>query len=240
MTAPRRSAWPPARPGRSPLRNFRAAALAGLVLLLAACGSVAVKPTPGLPRALVQPLQARVGLVLDGELRNYVHEEKRGNSGWKVDLGAGHDELFRNIFGTSFASVQVFDSQAAARAAPGLQAIFEPEIEQFSFVTDNETGGEYWAVTIRYRIAVLAQGGESIDNLTLTGYGSSRAGRAGNALTQATRSAMRDAAAKFLVQLPRQPMASRLGAGEVLTAEDAAAARQEMIELVPIEPPAGP
>lgn len=235
MTGPRRSARQPARPGQSTPRSLRAASLASLVLLLSACGSVAVKPTPGLPRALVQPMQARVGLVVDGELRNYVHEERRGNSGWKVDLGPGHDELFRSIFGTSFTSVQVFDSEAAARAATGLQAIFEPEIEQFSFVTDNETGGEYWAVTIRYRIAVLGQGGESIDNLTLTGYGSSRAGRAGNALTLATRSAMRDAAAKFLVQLPRQPMARRLVAGEVLTAEDAAAARKEVIELVPIE-----
>lgn len=235
MTGPRRSARQPARPGQSTLRSLRAASLASLVLLLSACGSVAVKPTPGLPRALVQPMQARVGLVIDAELRKYVHEEKRGNSGWKVDLGPGHEELFRSLFGTSFTSVQVFDSEAAARSAAGLQALFEPKIEQFSFVTDSETGGEYWAVTIRYRIAVLGQAGESIDNLTLTGYGSSRAGRAGNALTQATRAAMRDAAAKFLVQLPRQPMTTRLAAGEVLTAEDAVAARQELIELVPIE-----
>ncbi len=233
MTAPRRSARPLARPGRIALR---ATALAALALLVPACGSVDVKPTPDLPRALVQPLQAQVGLVIDGELRSYVHEEKRGNSSWKVELGPGHDELFREVFGTSFSSVQVFDSEAAARAAPGLQAVFEPEIEQFSFVTDNETGGEYWAVTIRYRIAVLGQAGATIDNLTLTGYGSSRAGRSGNALTEATRAAMRDAAAKFLVQLPRQPMAARLAAGEVLTAEDAAAAQMEVIELVPIEP----
>ncbi len=218
------------------LRRLRSTSLAALALLLVACGSVAVKPTPQLPRALLQPMQARVGLVINERVRNYKHEEKRGNSGWKIDLGPGHEELFRSIFGTAFTSLQVFDSEAAARAAGNLQAIFEPEIEQFSFVTDGETGGEYWATTIRYRIAVLGQGGEAIDNLTLTGYGSSRAGRAANALTQATRAAMRDAAAKFLVQFPRQPMAARLVAGDVLTAQDAATAAVEMIELVPVEP----
>ncbi|HWL63073.1 MAG TPA: hypothetical protein VNQ32_09765 [Steroidobacteraceae bacterium] len=238
MTVQCRNARLPVLGGRGALRRLRSTSLAALALLLAACGSVAVKPTPALPRALVQPLQARVGLVVNDRVRNYKHEEKRGNSGWKIDLGPGHEELFRTIFGTSFSSVQVFDSEAAARSAGNLQAIFEPEIEQFSFVTDSETGGEYWAVTIRYRIAVLGQAGEAIDNLTLTGYGSSRAGRAANALTQATRAAMRDAAAKFLVQLPRQPMAARLAAGEVLTAQDAAAAAMEIIELVPIEPDA--
>lgn len=233
MTAPRRSTRQPARPGQSLLRH---ASFLALGLLLSACGSVDVKPAAQLPRALVQPLQARVGLVLTPELRNYVHEEKRGNSSWKVELGAGHEELFRNAFGASFAAPQVFDSQDAARSAQGLQALFVPAIEQFSFVTDSETGGEYWAVTIRYRIGVLGPAGDTIDNLTLTGYGSSRRGRGGTAMTHATQAAMRDAAAKFLVQLPRQPLAAKLAAGAPLTADDAAAAQMEVIETVPIDP----
>jgi hypothetical protein len=236
MSGLRRSARQSPLLGRLALHRLRATSLAGLALLLAACGSVQVKPMPELPRALVQPLQARVGLVLDEELRRYRHEETRGNSTWKVDLGPGHEELFRAILGTSFSSLEVFPDQAAARAASGLQTIFEPEIEQFSFATDDETGGEYWAVTIRYRIAILGQAGEEIDNLTLTGYGSTRGGRAEKALIRATRSAMRDAAAKFLVQMPRQPLAQKLIAGQVLTAADAAAAKVDVIEVVPIEP----
>src|SRR5690606_11377593 len=106
-------------------------------------------PVAPLPSPLVQPLPAQVGLVLTPELRNYVHEEKRGNSNWKVELGPGHEELFRSAFSASFGAAQVFDSQEAARSAQGLQALFVPVIEQFSFVTDSETGGEYWAVTIR-------------------------------------------------------------------------------------------
>lgn len=217
-------------------RGLRAVPVVLLALLVAACGGVQVQPKPGLPRALLQPMPARVGLVLNEELRRYVHEETRGGSNWKVDLGPGHEEFFRTILEASFANVQVFQDTGAARGAGNLQAIFSPEIEQFSFATARETGGEYWAVTIRYRIAILGQGGEVVDNLTLTGYGSTRGGRSANALTRATRSAMRDAAAKFLVQLPRQPVAQKLVAGQALTAADARPVEVDEIETVPIEP----
>jgi hypothetical protein len=208
------------------------------LLLLCACGGVQVQPTPGLPRALMQAMPAHVGLVLDADLRGYLHEETRSGAGWKIALGPGHEELFRTLLTASFGTVDVFQSPEAARAASGLQTIFQPEIENFSFATAQETGGEYWAVTIRYRIAILGPAGDAVDALTLTGYGSARGGRAANALTRATRSAMRDAAAKFLVQMPGQPLAKKLVAGQVLTAADAAAAQVEAIETVPIEPSA--
>jgi hypothetical protein len=204
--------------------------------LLAACGGAQVRPMPGLPEALVQPMQARVGLVIDEELRRYTHEETRGGSSWKVELGPGHEELFRGIVGATFGSVQVFASAAESRAASGLQTILRPQVEQYSFATAQETGGQYWAVTIRYRISIISPTGEDIDALSLTGYGSARGGRAANALTRATRSAMRDAAAKFLVQMPRQPLARKLSQGEVLSVADAAAAQVDVIETVPIEP----
>jgi hypothetical protein len=207
-----------------------------LAALLAACGGVQVKPTPDLPHPLLQPMSARVGVVLDDELRRYVHEETRGGSNWKVELGAGHEQLFREVLGATFDSPQFFNNVADARAASGLQTIFRPRIEQFSFVTADETNGDYWAVTIRYSMAVLGLQGETIDNYSLTGYGSARGGRAGSALTRATRSAMRDAAAKFLVQAPRQPLAKRLVGGDVLTPEHVEAAKAEAIEVVPIEP----
>src|SRR5690606_41910193 len=117
----------------------------------------------------------------------------------------------------------------------GLQAIFRPRIEQYSFATDDETGGSYWAVTIRYNIALSGTDGQVIDNLSLTGYGSARGGRAASALTRATHSAMRDAAAKFLVQMPRLPMAQKLVAGDQLTPDDAATSQDDVVETVPIE-----
>lgn len=225
---------------RTPLSAMsrRLGLLAAALLGLAACGGVQVRPMPGLPEPLLLPMPARVGLVLDADLRNYLHEETRGGSSWRVQLGPGHEELFRRIINSSFDSVAEFPSPEAARAASGLQTIIRPHIEQFSFATARETGGQYWAVTLRYRIGITSPDGEPVDTLTLTGYGSARGGRAASALTTATRAAMRDAAAKFLVQMPRQPLAQKLRAGEVLSAADAAEALVDVIETVPIEPEA--
>jgi hypothetical protein len=203
-------------------------------LLLGGCGGVQVRPQPALPQPLLAPMTARVGLVLDEELRTYIHDETRGGTHWKAELGPGHDQLFRTIFGASFATLETFDNAAAARGK-SLQAIFRPQIQQFSFATDDETGGEYWAVTIRYNIVVSSSEGEVVDNLSLTGYGSSRGGRAANALTSATQAAMRDAAAKFLVQMPALPLGRKLANGDMLTPSDAPRAQDDPIGIVPID-----
>ena len=218
-----------------PLRSAAAWLVALAAASLAACGAVDVKPEAQLPKALVQPLDSHVGLVLDQELRHYLHEETRASSDWKVDLGPPHEKMLRHVFGASFTDVQVFNSLEEARAAQGLQGLFEPRIEQYSFATASETSGEYWAVTIRYRIAVFTPQGEPADSLVLTGYGSvGGASKSAAALGNATRAAMRDAAAKILVQMPRQPLAQRMAAGEVLRAGNPTAIA-DPIETVPIE-----
>ena len=215
--------------------NMHRVALLLLTVVLASCNSVKIRPEQQLPRALVQPMSAHVALVLDQELRSYQHEETRGGGDWKVELGPGHEQLFRAIFGASFADLQIYSNLDAARAATGLQAVFQPHIEQFSFATARETSGSYWAVTIRYRISVLSPQGEPVDSLTLTGYGSAMGARnAGTSLTAATRVAMRDAASKFLVQMPRQALARKLLAGQALSVADAASV-VDVIEAVPIK-----
>jgi hypothetical protein len=221
------------------MRAWRGVLGGVLPVVLAGCGAVNVKPEHALPKPLMQPLSVHAGLLLDEELRRYHHDETRAGADWKVDLGAGHDQFFRSIFGSSFNDLKVYENLDAARAATGLQVLFRPQIEQYSFATSRETSGSYWAVTIRYRIAVLTPSGELLDTLTLTGYGSAL-GERGNAasLTAATRVAMRDAAAKFLVQMPRQQLAQKLTAGTVLSAADAATVTVDVVEAVPIDPPA--
>jgi hypothetical protein len=214
-------------------------ALLATAVTMTACGVTQVQPALKMPTPLMQPMKARVGLVLNEELRKYQHQETRNSADWSVDLGAGHAQMFQQVFAASFSSADVYQDLASARAASNIQALFEPRIEQYSFATARETSGAYWAVTIRYHIGVLTAQGEPIDNLTLTGYGSAKgAGGSSKSLDAATQSAMRDAAAKFLVQMPRQPLAVKLVAGQVLSAGDRAAVAVDAIEAVPIEAPA--
>jgi hypothetical protein len=209
---------------------------AAVLLALAACGGIDIKPDPLLPHPLMQPLPTAVGLILPNELRNYLHKETRWGVQWRIELGAGHVHLMQDVFKDSFSHVEEFKDLAAARQGSGLKALFEPTIDQYSFVTERDTGGRYYAVTIRYRINLYTPAGEKVDTLTLTGYGSALAGSISNGkpLDHATLSAMRDAAAKFLVQFPELPAGALLAHDQPLVVQPVTADNTQ-IDAVPIE-----
>jgi hypothetical protein len=214
--------------------------------LAAGCAKVAVRPEGDLPRPLIVATPARVGVVVTPETSNYVHKESRASIDYEAQLGAAHKHIVEEIFKAEFADAKLFDSVDAARGEPGLLAIFEPRIEQFSFANAKETGGVYCAVTIRYQILIYAPGGELVDTLSLTGYGSGPAPRIGNGeeeLGIAAYAAMRDAAAKFLTQFPGLDVAKPLLVSQALqpkvqpvpgSAESVAALADVTIEAVPI------
>jgi hypothetical protein len=216
-----------------------AAVTAGVVAGLAACGDVNIKPTAVLPKPLIVPIDADVGLVISPDTRRYVEQETRFGVNWKVELGPAQIRLMQDVFKGMFRHVDEFKDVEGARDATDLKAIFEARMEQYSFVTARETGGRYYAVTIRYRINLYTPRGEKIDSYTLTGYGNSLArGMSGGApLVQATVGAMRDAAAKFLVQFPDQPAGQQLAKNEAVVAQMPAAAAAAQIEAVPIDEP---
>ncbi|MFM8845925.1 MAG: hypothetical protein ACKOGN_08505 [Gammaproteobacteria bacterium] len=150
------------------MRRWKLASILLGLVSLAGCGGVQIAPDPDLPKALVESVPAKIGLVMTAEQRNYTHSETRSGVAWIVEHGAAQQELARTVLGATFREVNEFADLDAARAAPGLQAVFEPKIEQYSFATAQETGGTYVAVTIRYRINVFSPNGERYDSLTLT------------------------------------------------------------------------
>jgi hypothetical protein len=216
------------------------------VTLLAGCSAVAVRPEGELPRPLIVATPAKVAVVITPEAANYTHKESRASVDYEAQLGPSHRQLVEEIFRAEFREAKFFDNLDAARQEPGLHAIFEPRIEQFSFANARETGGVYCAVTIRYQIQIYAPDGQQVDLLTLTGYGSGPAPKIGNGeeeLAIAAYAAMRDAAAKFLVQFPTLEVAKPLLVSQALTpkavpaagsAEAVAAAAIQAIETVPI------
>jgi hypothetical protein len=226
----------------------RAGALRGGVgvalLALAGCGGVQMAPMPAIPKALVVAAPVTVGVVIPADMKTYTHNETRGGVSWSIALGAGHQQQMRALYGAAFRDVVEFDDLEAAKRASGLAGIFEPRIDQYSFATPRDTGGEYAAVTVRYRINVFAPDGGAVDSFTLTGYGSAEAGGGmgggGEPVDRATRAAMRDATAKFLTQFPAQKVAQVMARGEPLVAAAptaASAARAAVIEAVAVREP---
>ncbi len=58
------------------------------LLLLAGCG-VRMRPDYQMPQPLLQPMSAKVGLLLDEPLRRYVHEETRAGGNWRSISATG-------------------------------------------------------------------------------------------------------------------------------------------------------
>ena len=208
--------------------------------VLVACGDVSIRPEARLPKPLIIPIAADVGLIIPSDTRNYVDKETRFGIDWKVDLGPGEVRLMQDTFKDLFQHVEEFKNLESARAAKNLKALFETRVDQYSFVTARETGGRYYAVTMRYRINLYTPQGEKVDSYTLTGYGNSLATgmSGGKPLTQATVGAMRDVAAKFLVQFPEQSVGQQLARNEaVVPDKPATSADADSIEAVPIDEP---
>ena len=232
------------RPAQISLRL--ALGVAGLASMLGGCAAVAIRPEGDLPKPLIVQTPAKVGVVVTPETGSYVHKESRASVNYEAQLGDAHKLFVQQIFEAEFTEARMFDSVDAARLEPGLMAIFEPRIEQYSFASARETGGVYCAVTIRYQIAIFAPNGEPVDTLTLTGYGSGPAPKIGNGeeeLAIASFAAMRDAAAKFLTQFTSLDVAKPLLASQALqprvqpipgSPEASAVAADLSIETVPI------
>lgn len=191
---------------------------AGALALLAGCGDVEVAADVEFPKPLVQPMPVNMGIYYSDEFRGYTHQEERWGVEWKIDLGRYHVRMTDRLFAAAFRDTTVVKNPKAAESAGNVRAVVEPRIEQYSFITPRDTGAKYYAVTIRYRLNVFAPDGQLADSLTFTGYGSAPSGGMSttNPMINATKAAMRDAAAKFLVQFPQQDVAQRISNGQPL------------------------
>lgn len=216
-----------------------------LALLLSACGGMAIAPTaPSMPKPLIVQFPADVGIHYVDDLRKYVHEEERWGSKWKVDLGESHVKMLTEVAKLAFRHAEEVPDVKVAESGSLVDIVLQPHIETFSFITPRDSGGGFFAVTIRYRLEVYAPDGRLADTLTFTGYGGAPATGMSSSkpMIAATQAAMRDAAAKFLVQFPEQKIARKLRSGEPLVEEKtetqvAQAEGDVKIEAVPIVDP---
>jgi hypothetical protein len=190
----------------------------GALAALAGCGDVEVAAESQMPTPLVDPLPVTVGVHYTEDFSKYQHAEERWGVKWKAELGPYHVRMAEKLFHAAFREIVPVEDLKALPANPPYVAIIEPRIEQYSFITPKDTGANYYAVTIKYRLNVLAPSGEPADSLTFTGYGSFKSGGMSTTtpMVSATKAAMRDAAAKFLVQFPEQDVAKKLVAGTPL------------------------
>jgi hypothetical protein len=174
---------------------------------LSGCSTVRLEARPNIPQPVITKIPVSVGLFLPIEFSSYVYKGDRYGFKWEVTMGAAQSEGVTRLFAAMFDNVVPIDNIAtAASTAPGIRAILEPAVEDFSFVTPRDAGTQFYAVSIKYRVSVYTPDGRLAESWPFTGYGIVPAAgmSAEKPLARATALAMRDAAAKLVVEFRDQ------------------------------------
>ncbi len=215
-------------------------ALVAAWAVLSGCSTVRLEARPNIPQPVITRIPVSVGLFMPLEFSSYVYKGDRYGFKWEVTMGPAQSDGVSRLFAAMFENVVPIDNIAtAATTAPGIRAILEPSVEDFSFVTPRDAGTQFYAVSIKYRVSVYTPDGRLAESWPFTGYGIVPATgmTAEKPLARATSLAMRDAAAKLVVEfreqaiirglLPDAPRPDALGGApvaEVATADPASAA----------------
>ena len=223
---------------RSPAgyRRLRIWPLLALCALCVGCkGGASVTVDISVPRPLVEPIDATMGVYFDDSLQSYVHQEALADHGdYSIDIGASQVPVFAQVFDAMFRSVvkvvaaptedeSTLQVASGGGSPPTLDGILAPHIEEVQFAIPDQTGGEFYEVWIRYQIRLLEADGTPLAEWPLIGYGKANKANYGTmdrraaALNEATIWALRDAAAllsfQFRDQAEVQDWLAGLGAG---------------------------
>lgn len=185
---------------------------------LAGCGAVRMEAKSQLPPPLIEQLPTTVAVHYPAEFREFLHREERYGVKYEFLLGPAHVVKLQRLLEAMFATVvEVDDPSQALSQAPEARLVLEPRFEDYAFLTPQDMAGDYFTVTIRYRLDLYSPAGERVDGYVFTGYGREKTGTfSGNTepLAAATQRAMRDAGAKLAVELTSQETVRRLLDGE--------------------------
>jgi len=202
--------------------NWKVPAAVALLVVLAGCGAVNIQPQTQLPPPLIDRLPVTVAVYFPAEFRHYKYKEQRNRVDYEIELGPAHVVKLTRLLQAMFSRVvEVDDPAKALAAAPDVKLVLEPRFEDYAFLTPRDMVGDFYTVTIRYRLNLYDPRGERVDGYVFTGYGRRKSGAMSGTepLVRATERAMRDAGAKLAIELPDQESVRRLLAGEAVMPE---------------------
>lgn len=202
------------RPKRGHARRIAALAIP-LLALLGGCGPTRFEAQAVIPPPLITRIPVVVGVYMPAEFREAVHREEHDGADYEIALGKSQSAGFDRLLAAMFERVvPVASPDAGAATDPAIRGVLEPVLEEFSFVTPQDTGDSMYAVSLRYRINAYTPSGKLVDSWTFTGYGaqadSSFPGAGDVPLQKAAAIAMRDAGAKLAVEFREQAIARGL------------------------------
>jgi len=190
-------------------RMARAMLLAGLLLVLGACGVNSLVVEGSYPTPAVRKIPLSLGLYFDEDLRNFLYIEysETGQEEYRVASGQTHVQLFGSLLPAMFDRVVVLDSMEQASGA-GVDAVFAPSIEEFQLALPQKTRLDAYEVWVKYNMRLLGPDGAYIADWVLTSYGKTPTENllsTEGGINDATVSALRDLASNFTLSFGAVP-----------------------------------
>lgn len=182
-------------------------ALFAALAALGGCSTMKLEARPNIPQPVITHIPVAVGLYMPLEFSTYTFKGERYGFNWEVALGAAQSEGLGRLLTAMFERVVPVDNVTTAlQKDPGIRAVLEPMVEEYSFVTPRDAGTPFYAVSIKYRVSVYTPDGRLAESWPFTGYGivPSTGMSAQKPLARATALAMRDAGAKLVVEFRDQ------------------------------------
>ena len=157
-----------------------------------------------------------VALNLNSDLSGYVHKEVlQGEADWEINFARANVILFKQVMAGIYQQVHSIPSNSdnlAGTALPvGTKAVITPVMEDYQLSTPKQSKTKYFEVWIKYRMQLYDTSGKLIEDWPFTAYGRNRKDLLGasDALNEATRRAMRDAATAVVLDFMKQPKVNR-------------------------------
>lgn len=177
-------------------------------LAAAGCGPGAVPVATEIPDPVVQPLPLTVAVVYDEEFSHYTYEEKATGADWKIDLGDSNVRMLDRVLASSFTKVVRRDSMPReGESLAGIDFVLKPEVDEYAFLTPEDSGVDFYSVSIRYNLSAYAPNGAPLDRWQINSYGRTKAKKISpkDSLRAATDVALRDAAAALALDFQQRP-----------------------------------
>jgi hypothetical protein len=187
--------------------------LVGSTILLGACSSTSVQIDKIFPSPLIVPIPAHIGVHFSDNLINFTHDEEvEANGSWSIAVGSAQQSMFQQILSGMFiATTPVPGPDDFSSITTPLDAILVPEVIDFQFSIPAQTRTPFYEVWIKYEISLYQPTGEIIAQWPLTAYGKANTDNYSflqrtrePAVQEATRIALRDAAAFFALRFGRE------------------------------------
>ena len=180
-----------------------------IALYLTACGVNNVVIEGSFPTPNINKLPLNVAVLYGSALTEfaYIEYSETGSEEYNIASGQSHIELFSTVLPAMFDGVVVVESIAEAQAL-GVDAIFEPIIEEFQLALPTKTKLDVYEIWIKYNMRLMTADGDYIADWVLTSYGktpseSLRSVEA--AINAAAIVALRDLASSFSLSFSQVP-----------------------------------